>query len=409
MKNIVLILALSFIASAAYASKARLEALGEDQNGSRYIDDERNIFLNPAELNNHFDFMALDFGNTAQILDGENTAKATGGVINKLGNKVYGVYFGQDSNTAAGQRIGAFAALNDIDLGGGTKGISDANYSAVASRLKNTNTVDLFYAREAAVKWGVKLNYSSSKDEVGTGAVGETSQTGASLSAGVIKGDWEIATTIGLANNAEAEDVVTNVGTIDYEYKGAGGIELNVTKRNLDGSNYFLQARRIQAEQDGLDDLTLGTTEVDDEWSVLRLVLGYGRVLKQNESLDLFYKGWIYNDQQTSKAFVKDNDVTEQYIGLLVGMESALKDWLKIRGSVSNKFFGSEDVDGDKKTIANAVDVNIGTSLIFGDMSIDGIIGTDADGDGTLGEAGDKGGVLRTDSLMSRVSMTYRF
>ena len=59
-----------------------------------------------------------------------------------------------------------------------------------------------------------------------------------------------------------------------------------------------------------------------------------------------------------------------------------LKDWLKIRGSVSNKFFGTADVDGDKKTIANAVDVNIGTSLIFGDMSIDGLIGTDADGDG---------------------------
>lgn len=410
MKSLILIFALGFIVSDAFASKARLEALGEDQIGSMYIDDERNVFLNPAELNNHFDFVELNWGNTANLTDEEDKAKATGGAFKKYDNKVIGLYFGQDSNTASSLRSGPFAALTDADFG--ALQITAAEYAAFAGQVKNTNTLDLFYGREGAMKWGVKLNYSSSSNEqgataIGGGAkaVGEHTQQGASVAIGAIRGDWELATTFGLVNKAEIKDITGFAGSAitDYEFKGAGGIQLNLVKRAGNGVSYFLQAKNINAEQDGLSD-SIG---FDDKWSIMEVMLGYGRVKKANDNLNLFYKGWVYMDDQKARAFVTDNDRKEQYLGLLVGMEADIKEWLRLRGSVQNKFLGTtENGDGDKQTISNAVDVKVGASLVFGDMSIDGLIGNDGNGDATTG---DDLGVLRTDSLMSRVSMTYKF
>ena len=67
------------------------------------------------------------------------------------------------------------------------------------------------------------------------------------------------------------------------------------------------------------------------------------------------------------------------------------------------------------KNLANTTVVNAGATLKFGELSVDGVIGnTDqnavlpAGGPTNAGGAGTTGS-LRTDNLMSRVSMTYRF
>ena len=61
--------------------------------------------------------------------------------------------------------------------------------------------------------------------------------------------------------------------------------------------------------------------------------------------------------------------------------------------------------------------VNAGATLKFGELSVDGVIGNNAGtsvtDSGTTTQTGSANGtdsgVLRTDTLMSRVSMTYRF
>ena len=63
MKNyLTLVLALSVVSSPAFASRARLESLGEGKNGSYYIDDSRNMFLNPASIVRYKKKMMLELG-----------------------------------------------------------------------------------------------------------------------------------------------------------------------------------------------------------------------------------------------------------------------------------------------------------------------------------------------------------
>jgi hypothetical protein len=64
------------------------------------------------------------------------------------------------------------------------------------------------------------------------------------------------------------------------------------------------------------------------------------------------------------------------------------------------------------QNLENTTIVNAGASLKFGELSIDGVVGnSDATSavDGNLTDGAGTNGSLRTDNLMSRVSMTYNF
>ena len=64
-RQLAIALGLAVVSTSALASKARLESLGQNANGSQVIDDHRSIFLNPAHLNHHKDFVTIEVGNTA--------------------------------------------------------------------------------------------------------------------------------------------------------------------------------------------------------------------------------------------------------------------------------------------------------------------------------------------------------
>ena len=58
---------------------------------------------------------------------------------------------------------------------------------------------------------------------------------------------------------------------------------------------------------------------------------------------------------------------------------------------------------GKKKSEANTTNVAAGATLNFGNLKVDGVIGTQGNGSAT------ENGTLRTDNLMSRVSVHYWF
>jgi len=64
-KQLTVALGLAVLATPAFASKARLQALGEDVNGSFYVNDLRNVFLNAANVNNYKDSNSLGVINAA--------------------------------------------------------------------------------------------------------------------------------------------------------------------------------------------------------------------------------------------------------------------------------------------------------------------------------------------------------
>ena len=69
-KQIALAMGLAVISGSALASKARLQALGEDTNGSWFIQDNRNIFLNASHVNLNKDMVTMEWG-AADSADGE--------------------------------------------------------------------------------------------------------------------------------------------------------------------------------------------------------------------------------------------------------------------------------------------------------------------------------------------------
>ena len=64
-KQLTVALGLAVLATPAFATKARLQALREDIYGSYYINDNRNIWLNPAQITNHKDLVTFEWGDAS--------------------------------------------------------------------------------------------------------------------------------------------------------------------------------------------------------------------------------------------------------------------------------------------------------------------------------------------------------
>lgn len=390
MKNLVIITLL--LSASAFASKARLEALGEDSYGSQYIDDNRNMFLNAAQIHNHHDFVQFDFGSTSAV-DQESSPRATGSYFTKNNGAVWGVSLGQNSNTANRLRAGGLTTTAGAGVGAGAIG-------AATAKAINQNVLDVFYGRDSgAMKWGTKISYTSSKDEnASAGNYDEASQSAYLVGFGAIKGNWEFYANIGLGNETKIENI-GGTGN-DYDFKGQIGTQIGAIM-NTNGGKAFFEYRGITVEEKDI---------LDEKWSITKMTLGYGREDKMNDIFTAFYKGYFFQDDQKNVKFADGTDNKETRITAVVGMEAQANSWLTLRGSVSNNLMGEEeDEDGDIATITDAVDVAFGATLSFGDVSIDGLIANDGDADGKGGEAGDDTGGIRTDSLMTRVSMTYNF
>lgn len=394
-KQIALAGCLVFMSGTAFASKARLQALGEDINGSQFISDNRNVFLNSATLNYQKDLVTMEWGNTAAA-DGTDAPRAEGGFFKSSGNMAYGVYLGSESTTANGLRAGA--------------GISnDGAAFAGTNALGEQNNVDLFFAGDAGVQWGANITYHSYADE--TNAGGDITSDSLRTRFGVISGDTSGFANISVVGNAE--DKVNN-----NELEGGGAYQVGVS-HNMGDVTYMAQVQSITADDgDG------------DEFSSQKTWLGAAKSYKVNDMANVWVSGWIKQDSYTcdfdvlgattctTAVFGLNNagDSTETYVPVTIAAEVSVKEWLTLRGSVSQNIYGQVENDGgDTKTMANSTVVNAGASLTFGDFVIDGVVGnstntTATDGDEVVGDDTSSGaGTLRTDTLMSRVSMTYRF
>ena len=417
MKKILgLALLASVFTTSAFASVARLEALGEDQFGSQYVDDNRNAFLNAATINDHFDYTTFEWGDTNSVINAEGTPKAQGGIFRKSGRYVYGVYFGADSNTGASLRSGIFSALAQ------TGAMTQVQANVLASQAQNENTISFFLGGESLWKWGARVEFAGATNEQGITSGGvtieEVNKKGWLAGLGAIKGKNEVYLNLGTGNELEYKNIAglatgpspdpTTAATggvlfngNDYEFKGKLGYQFGYVRSLDNGAKAFVEYRSQEVEEDGIDAL-------DEVWKIQRLDIGWAKTSKLNDKFTAFYKAIYHTSKQENFVFLdQDDDVEESFLKTTVGFEIMAKDWLIFRGSIASNLFGEEqNADGDKSTIADSTDVRLGATLAFGDFAIDGLIGNDADGNGI---AGDDNGTIRTDALMSRVSMTYKF
>jgi hypothetical protein len=379
-KQLVVALGLTVLATPAFASKARLQALGEDTNGSFYVNDNRNIFLNAANINNHKDLVTFEWGDTTQATDSTTAPRAEGGFFKSAGNLNYGVQLGSQSNTSNGFR--AISGVSSIE----------------------ENNIDVFVGGDAGLKWGANVTYSKSeKDETASGAKQDAIRT----RLGVIAGDIEGYANISIANHAQ---------DANSKFKGNLGYQVGAIY-NLNDYRIFADYRSNSGKANGT---TTGAT--DGDLSSSKLQVGAGRATKLNDKATLFTKAQFEMNKANSDfgavAFggtcgtdtsIGCKNYNSMSVPVVAGLEYDAASWLTLRSSVSQTLWGTQEVKSTSKGFAASTAVNAGASLKFGEMTVDGVIGNSLGGAAVSSSTSGGTGNLRTDNLMSRVSMTYRF
>lgn len=372
-KQIALAAGLAVLAAPAFASKARLQALGEDIYGSQYINDNRNIFLNASAVNEYKDLVTMEWGDTTNATDASGSPRAEGGLFLGHGNMVYGVQLGRESNVSQTLRTAA---------------------GVTGTEAEEQNNIDLYVGGDAGVKWGAALYHSASKDETGAE---DAEQKAMGVRLGASQGLWNAFANVSLTN--EAEDAAGNEFDGDTGYAIGGGYQLNEY-------NIFAQYQNLKGEN-----------QDNDEVEAKVMLVGVGRVTRLNDKATLFtkvsYDVREFNNDGVAEgngaAFAVEKTKDTQ-LPVVVGLEYDAASWLTLRGSLGQNVLVSKREQDDEDTLESTI-VAAGASLKFGDLVVDGVIGNDADGDGagqTLGTSGGNG-TLRTDALMSRVAVTYKF
>ncbi len=388
-KQLTVALGLAVLATPAFATKARLQALGEDVNGSFYVNDNRNIFYNPAHVNNHKDLVTFELGNTnsgsaVSDLDATATPKAEGGFFRQAGSLVWGLQFGSESNS------------------------SNAFRTAGGVAVEEENNLDLFVGGDSGLKWGANLTYSKSAKDEATADANE-GQEAIRSRFGVVMGDTEIFAGLNLTNKAEE--------AAGDEFKGKLGYRLGATHA-WEGYTLFADWQSLTAE-------ATSAAGVDSDLKSSKFQIGAGRSSRLNDRATLFTRVQYQMDKAENEASTQDlatgpicsadlSIFCEEYKGtsipVVAGVEVEATSWLTLRGSVSQTVWGKQEDADDSAPFRNTTKVNVGASLKFGELSVDGVIGNN---DGTMtGATADSSqgkGSLRTDLLMTRVGMTYRF
>ncbi len=389
-RQLTVALGLLVVAAPAFATKARLEALGEDSFGSYYVNDNRNIFLNPARINENKDFITYEFGDSGSSINGNADSSANpragGGFAKSVGNMVYGLHFGDSSPST-----GALRALPN-------------GVSGTAAQLQEQQPWDFFIGGDAGMKWGASFTYESF--DGGSAAAGNRLNShGMRARGGVLMGDLDLFAQVSLDN--DANDYAGNSVEGDMGLFMGAGYMMNNYK-------LFADYRMIGAEYRGAGSQV---TKEDIDTSILRL--GVARQERLNDRATVFAKLVAARstvDDDGAGSFGAAGEATSTALPFTLGLEYAATSWLDLRASVISNLYSDQELDpkagGKTSGNVNATAVRAGASLKFGEFSIDGLIATDNTGAGTAGSndgATDSGGTIRTDALMTRASMIYRF
>ncbi len=368
-KHIVLATGLAMLSTSAFATKSRMEALGQDTGrGSHYIKDTRSIFRNAAHVNTFKNYIVTEWGTEAA---GADTAE--GGFFREMGSFNYGIYLGSE--------LGEHAPATKTGAG----------------YLAQTNRTQLFFGGDMGVQWGANVYYASNKDEQANTFEQKNSAFGLGL--GAIFGDIEGYANLDISDKSEGR----TGGVAGDKWEGDLGLDL--------GLSYSWNAWTFFAEYDmsGAEDKRAASkTEYSDD----TLTVGAGYIHEVSSTARLISDiSFVMRNQETKTATTLEQKDT--YIPLTFGFEADATSWLTLRGSVAqNIFLASQEGDlttvannSKKKTRANTTDVAAGATLTFGKLMVDGMIGTTSN----AGAANTEDGTLSLDRLMTKVAVHYWF
>jgi hypothetical protein len=453
MKKLLFVVsAVTLFSTSAFASQARLLALGmkeTDNEGMYYIEDARNIFLNPAYVNLFPSYATVEFGGRGTNINSDisgatpsnatinqsNNTKAQGGIFQKMGDMVFGAYYGNESNTSSLLRIAGTSAAATLNGAGG--GNSTMLQSA-------DNQIDLFVGGDNGIKWGANALYAGGKNEAGT----DSKDSAAAIRVGVIGSNWDAHLNLSVNSKAESTSVVAPLNaapvtqTVRQEFEGKLGFQLGGSYMLGEKSRVFGYVKHYGWEQS--DSYTgYGTLQAAVTGAGSSTIVG-GQTGTVKGDFTSVYAGWATHmdvnngDRVWTSLAVRKTDINLKFntkaevrhlvIPLTLAYEAKANEWLTLRGSIISNLWGRSDNKGydsinpvargvigqiyqgnGKRTVAFSTEVNAGATLTYGQLNVDGLIGMTPGSRAATGTTTKNTGVLALDNLASSVAVTYKF
>ena len=396
MKKALLILAgLIMAASSAYASKARMGALGQSTTyGSQYLLDSKNIFHNPAYLHELGGYFQLEFGDAGTREGNGDPATTTGnplgqgGFFKKSSNATWGIWLGGDSETGGAYREGL---------------MSSAGLSTVPNP---DNQVEFFYAGGGAMKWGASFWISSNTDD-DKSAYTTTTNTGNGITAnsatdssmgvraGVNTDKWNVGLVLSLASTGSVKATGTGYTDQEHKFEGTSGILLTAGY-DMKGYDLYFAYGSNGGKASGNNG-----ADVEVERADTTMTLGVAKKYMMDKN-HMFWSVAYSSEVQDTKDV---STTTNTALPVVVGVEVEATDWLAVRGSVTQNLFlmnstTTEPNGGDAATAFQRDTNNVaaGGTIKWDKVYFDGLFGW-ADDTANFG----------TDDIFSYVSMTYKF
>jgi hypothetical protein len=445
MKKLLLLgTAAMLVSTSVFATQTRLLALGmkeTDNEGVYHIADSRNIFLNAAYVNLYANEVVTEwgsFGTNASVLGTtsnatvyrSNAPKAQGGVFHKFGDLVFGVYFGNESNTSSLLRIAGSSAITSVNGITNTTSFAGTN----SSMLKTTdNQIDVFVGGDAGVKWGVNGVYGQGKDESRN-----AKDSAGAIRGGLIGSNWDAHLNLSVNNKTKATDTITapalgvSSTAVTQEFEGKIGVQLGGSYVITGNNRVFGYVKHYGWEQK--DSFTYSSpisTAIGGQNGTVKgdftsYYLGWGSHSDVTTSDRLYYSVSAKKTDINLK-FTNKGEIRHLVVPVTIAYEVVATEWLTLRGSLIQNLWGTRDNKGmgslnpvgknlittvygnnGKATLANSTEVNAGATLTYGQLTVDGLIGlTNPSRSGTTTER--NSGVLALDNLSSTVAVSYKF
>lgn len=394
MKKLLLIAALAALSSPAFASKARVTALGN----AEHLIDTQTVFNNPSHLIWMGDFVTFEAGpstpaaatvtpgtTTYTELAQSNNPGAEGGFVRSSGDAKYMAYLGKRSSFTH-------------------------TYRTMFGFLQQENPIELQYAMKGDINWGVAVNYSASDKKSLT-----QKQQAAGVRLGASTDVWEAYANIGLMSTAEGA-TATNIilGDIDGDnivdgaelaaiaadttakYKGSAGLKVGGAYKmeNL----YFYGKYAMDGFKYEGADATYNNSEL--KGSTIDVgVVDHNKI----EGGQWFYGASFQMNESKFSRTGGETKTNSTYLPVLVGVEYDATSWMTLRASATqNVLLGTTKTeDGtapdDANTITQNTKVAAGLGLRFGKWIADGSWAAQTTGN------------VNTTNFMTNLGLTYMF
>ncbi len=330
-----------------------MSGLGENKDGSFYIEDNRNIFINPAEINHYTDFISFEYGQDLEGTkpDSSFLGRSEGGFIAQGRALVYGVFLGAEN-----ERLNSLRRIINPLLPG------------------DDNKIDLFIGGDSGFKWGVNVGLSQSKDLRDNAGMRSNALL---TSVGVIRNEWEFFLDLLVNSSSEVNDqnVTGQLSQVESNLSFTTGFKKIINEYRVYGT-FDLYDLSFQGANSQSAIGALAMDRGDLKYTMTRA--GIGRVKNVSDNTKIFTNLELQYAKVDFKTPGSSPSTDFWHVPLTIALEYEALSWLNLRSSIGQAIYSAaEDLNSQSFSQNNSTIASGGFSILLGSLVIDGVVGTE--------------------------------